>query len=281
MKRELNNFYKENNKRRKFIRYGLLSSDIIGVIIAYGLAYWLRFRAGIIMPLDSTTPFLFYFASLTIFVPVTFLWLISFGVYDIGMDNRLKPHLHRVIPATTLTFVTTMTILFWYRGILFSRWMMFLVALLTIFMLIFNRYIVVCIIDKNRRLGYVLKPAVIIAEESDIQEWINRLDDSIETGLKIVGYYIVGERKDDNADVRYLGNVDSFTDKIIEHIEVVILFESSLGTRENIHIVKTCHQRGIDVYYLPRKFYAISKEVELRDLRGMPVMTVVSQKGMI
>ncbi|MCB0069462.1 MAG: sugar transferase, partial [Caldilineaceae bacterium] len=166
----------------------LVIGDATVLLIAFTLAYWLRFSVGITLHAESV-PFPQDYLVLSLFlVP---LWLVIFAVFGLYEFNSLLGNITeygKVVNACTWGMMAVMIYGFVNPEFVIARaWLVF-AWLLSMFVVSVFRLVMRRIAYRARRAGYFIVPTVIVGTNQEAVALADQLRNSAGSGMEITGF---------------------------------------------------------------------------------------------
>lgn len=237
----------------------LILYDIFALILAFGLAYFVRFNMSIdLFQLDAIPDLGFYITLVAFLVP---LWLILYAAF--GLYNRQNllggtTEYARVLSAVTTGMIIVTFFNFLYPDFYIARGWLILSWAFSFFFTALDRFSYRRLIYQLRKRGYFLSPAIILGANEEGQLLAQQLTSWKTSGLNVIGF--VDKKFPSETPIykkmRVLGNVDQLDEIIKKYdIEELILASSSFTSRDTV----------MDIFYR----YGISNNVNVRMSSGL------------
>ena len=264
---------KENQRLLNQIQVVL---DGIVIVIAYAMAWYLRFRSGI-FELDIWYLSLQdYMKWLLLIVPGFLLLYYIFKLYVPKRVLGRRLEAWRILQANLLGVMILIMILYMIRQTDISRRMLFIFGVLDVFGEVLERNIIRIILRKIRKNGYNLKQILLVGYSNATEEYIDRIKMNPEWGYQIRGIL------DDNVeigfeykDIKVIGWLDDLEIILPENRldEIVI----TLGLQEYTKLGKVvglCEKSGVHTKFIPDYNNIIPTKPYTEDVQGLPVINI-------
>ena len=264
---------KENQRLLNQIQVVL---DGIVIVIAYAMAWYLRFRSGI-FELDIWYLSLQdYMKWLLLIVPGFLLLYYIFKLYVPKRVLGRRLEAWRILQANLLGVMILIMILYMIRQTDISRKMLFIFGVLDVFGEVLERNIIRIILRKIRKNGYNLKQILLVGYSNATEEYIDRIKMNPEWGYQIRGIL------DDNVeigfeykDIKVIGWLDDLEIILPENRldEIVI----TLGLQEYPKLGKVvglCEKSGVHTKFIPDYNNIIPTKPYTEDVQGLPVINI-------
>lgn len=242
----------------RILRLALVLNDAAAIILAFGLAYVVRFKADIpLFYIPEQTPLPFYVSLIWWVIPV---WLLIFSLhrlYDFntllgGMDEYV-----RVIQATSMSMMVLIVLSFFAPGFVIARGWLVLSWIFTTLCVTTGRFIVRRLVYAARVHGHFLTPILIIGANEEGRAIVQHLCESPTSGARVIGF--LDDRVDEGREVapglRVLGMIDSAADWIKRNDVSEVIVAASALTRGEL----------LDIYQV----FGLREDVTLRMSSGL------------
>ncbi|HIW20779.1 MAG TPA: undecaprenyl-phosphate glucose phosphotransferase [Candidatus Dorea intestinavium] len=250
--------------------------DAITIGISYYLAWYLRFRSGIIALDEWYFPFRMYMFALIFIIPGYLLLYYVFKLYSPRRAKGRRLEAWDVFRANIIGVLLFTLVLFIVKAADFSRYVIFLFFVVNLILEIIQRNIIRIILRKMRSRGYNQKYILLIGYSRAAEEYIDRiinnpewgykvrgiLDDHIERGTKYRGVPVIGR----------IGNIDYILPQ--NHIDEIAVTLSLREYDKLEHIVSTCEKSGVHTKFIPDYNNIIPTKPYTEDLLGLPVVNI-------
>jgi exopolysaccharide biosynthesis polyprenyl glycosylphosphotransferase len=250
-----------------FFSFLLVPLDFLMIILAGISAYYLRFAslATEIRPVIFSLPFGDYFQILLL---IAFAWLIIFalaGLYSIKASRRLTAEVYRVILACSTGLMLIVIMIFAFRELFSSRFIVLAGWLLAIVYISFARIIIRLVQRILLRYGIGVHKIVLVGDSNTADALIHEF-----SGRKNSGYEVVKRLKnfsleagEDLAEFLKAGEVDE-----------IIQSDPNLSKAEAIRLFDFADENHIIFKYAADLLGAKVLKTEVSEIAGIPVVEV-------
>jgi exopolysaccharide biosynthesis polyprenyl glycosylphosphotransferase len=239
--------------QRRLYRAFLVIGDAFVLLIAFTLAYWLRFSVGLAVSTDIVPNPREYLVLSVLLIPVWLTIFGLFGLYDFNMLLGDITEYGRVFNAVTWGMMAVMVYGFFNPEFIIARaWLVFS-WVLSAFMVSLFRLIMRRIAYRARRSGYFVTPTVIVGTNKEAIALADQLRDSAGSGLGIAGFisvdgkgsYIPGDQVH---GVKVLGTIDSLSEILDEHgVEEIVIATTAMDSEQLIQVSQHLTNQHDDV----------------------------------
>lgn len=237
-------------KNQEFLNRVNILLDMSLVIISYLFASWLRLdifdgSGDNMAAVNSRTILLAIAYSL-----VLFLLLSLMGFYNTTRTRRLIWKVRTIFLGVTLSILIASTFLFLFRLVDFSRGVLLVFYLATLFLLIGKYAFMRLVLSRFRGKGYNLKHVIVIGTGKLAQQYKKDIEAEPELGFHIKGF--IGNQNLLQSNETWLGSYATIDEQLslLDINEVVIALDpeeySKLWT-----IIPACERNGIKYSVIP------------------------------
>ncbi len=176
-------------QKRQLFEYLFIGADLIVVSVAWLIAYWLRFKTGLV-PVDKGVPEFTQYVSMLLFIWL--IWAFVFrrmGLYRPMRGVRRTRELWVLVNANALSilFLISMTYLFREKSIQFSRLVFMYFWLLSTMLTVVERSALRFFLRELRRKGYNLRYMLIVGAGQVAADMVSRVRLHQELGIQLLG----------------------------------------------------------------------------------------------
>ncbi len=259
---------KENQKLLN--RFNVISDGVI-IYAMLPLAFWLRFyvlTGGIInKPLSS------YLRIGVVIALIQLFTYASFGLYKSQRKVKLRNELSRLWRASALDLIVLFGWLFWDHGEHYSRGVLTLFFVLSVFLLSVKRALMRRALRFYRQRGYNQKRVLLVGGGAYARKYLEEIRKDRELGYLAVGY--LSGKMVSGVDVPYFGNYAALGRVLRQHNpdEVVSAVEAE-EYGNTAQIIYECEKAGVKLSIIP--FYAeyMPSNPNFDDLNGIPLLNI-------
>ena len=183
----------------------LVLLDALILVLALGLAYYLRISSGLLV-YDGPSEFDAYSVLIAMIVPIWLLMAFFAHMYDLDQILSGPQEYQQVIKVCTFGTIALIVLSFLEHDILLSRGLLLLAWVLAIILIGTHRFIFRRVVSVLRRKGALLSEALVIGANEEAKAIVRHLNASSGTGLRVVGflddYLPVGAQVMDGLEVK-------------------------------------------------------------------------------
>lgn len=228
--------------QRRTYRLFLVVGDAFVLLIAFTLAYWLRFTIGLAVSTDIVPNPQEYLILSIILIPVWLSIFALFGLYDFNILLGDITEYGRVFNAVTWGMMAVMIYGFFNPEFVIARaWLVF-AWLLSGFLVSVFRLIMRRIAYRARRYGHFVSPTVIVGTNQEAIALADQLRDSAGSGLQIAGFVSVDGKDahvlgDQVHGIKVLGTIGDLSRILDEHkIEEVVIATTAMESEQLVQV---------------------------------------------
>jgi exopolysaccharide biosynthesis polyprenyl glycosylphosphotransferase len=251
--------------------------DVALVIVAFGLAYLLRYNLQIIRPIIDPTraellPYLPYALGYAV---ILYLNYTGNDLYKNLRGRALSEEITIIINGVTIATVILLAIFFLLQPLVTSRLMLVYVAGLTVTLLSVARLIRRGILAHYRTRGIGVQRVLIVGMGEVGQAVLGTMISRRDYGFQIVGYLDDNPQKGegDLGRVEGMGGVDQLATRLQEHtIDLVVITLPWRKYDQVIALSKICAKQNVEVRVVPDIFQLNMRRVQVENLDGIPLL---------
>ena len=224
---------------RRLYRIFLVIGDALVLFLAFTLAYWLRFQAGVAVEPDIVPTATVY---LQLTIELIAVWLILFavmGLYDYHNLLGGVTEYTRVVNACTVGMFSVVLVSFINPGFVVARAWLVMAWVLSIGMVAGYRLLMRRLAYRSRAHGHFVMPTVIVGTNAEATTLAVQLSDRMSSGVDVLGLIETRPQQDAHSVQGFpvLGNLDSVAN-IIQRSSVreVIVVPSALNGEQLVGV---------------------------------------------
>ncbi|MBQ0059661.1 MAG: undecaprenyl-phosphate glucose phosphotransferase [Lachnospiraceae bacterium] len=263
-------------KSQKFYNRFLLVMDAVVMILAYVLAWSLRFRSGLMGSSVEVIPMIYYMAALILLVPGTLILNAAFGLYTGSRVKGRRNEIAGILGANISSMLILLMVLYLVHQDNWSRSMIFVFYMMNIVVISFLRLLVNHLVKKTLKSGKFQRNILLIGYSRAAEEFIDRVIDNPEWGFNIRG--ILDDKVQAGTlykNIKVLGRIDNLMIILPEnHLDEIVI---TLGLSEYYRleqIVTLCEKSGVHTKFVPDYNKIIPTRPYTEDLKGLPVVNI-------
>lgn len=254
----------------------LILTDIFGVVIAWLLAFYLRFYTQIVPVTKGIPPFSRYVA---LTVPVVFLWLMVFAYFQLYKTNKITrrtTELGNVLKAhcvALLAFLALTAVISEYR---FSRVVIIYFAVLSGVYFLFTR---LALRNSLRRLvakGIKNRLVIVVGTGASALALVERMRRMPELGIRIEGFFSADGVDKKNLPAPVLGsygNISSYCNEKKTLSEIIIALPREEAKFQD-EVLRSLGNTTLDVHLVPDLYEYIVLGCSVEDFDQIPVLAL-------
>ncbi|MFH0956164.1 MAG: sugar transferase [Candidatus Falkowbacteria bacterium] len=250
-----------------FFSFLLVPLDFLMIILAGISAYYLRFAsvATEIRPVIFSLPFGDYFQILLL---IALAWLIIFalaGLYNIKGSRRLTAEVYRVILACSTGLMLIVIMIFAFRELFSSRFIVLVGWFLAIVYISFARIIIRSVQRTLLRYGIGVHKIVLVGDSNTTDALIHEF-----SSRKNSGYEVVKRLKNFSLEAR-----EDLAEFIkVNEIDEIMQSDPNLSKAEAIRLFDFADEHHIIFKYAADLLGAKVLKTEVSEVAGIPVVEV-------
>ncbi len=215
---------------RRLYRLFLIAGDGLVLFLAFTLAYWLRFEAGVAIASEVVPSATDYLQLTLMLIGVWLVLFATMGLYDFHNLLGGVTEYMRVANACTVGMFSVVLFSFVNPQFVVARGWVVLAWLLSIGMIASYRLLMRRLAYRSRAHGHFVLPTLIVGANAEAAALAEQLRDRMSSGVEILG--LVETRNNDHSRVQgfpVLGGLNNVVDIVRRHsIREVIVVPSAL-----------------------------------------------------
>ncbi|MCX6807079.1 MAG: sugar transferase [Candidatus Berkelbacteria bacterium] len=248
--------------KKSELTFGVLQLpiDLITIILAFSLAYFLRVKFEIPQSTIYAWPFYQYIKFIIVFLP---FWIIIFGLeglYNIRKPKQGLKEFSSIFLGVSAGIAVIFAWLFFSRFLFFSRLIILYAWVLAIIFVYLGRYFLKSLQKLLYRKGIGLHRVLVIGVSESAKKITNVIRTNPGYGFKLVKAI----NKDGVEKLMTIFNRNKFDE--------VILADPNLSERETGKILDFCEENKLYFKMMPNLFRAKSSNVEISSLSTYPLL---------
>jgi len=255
-----------------------VSTDLLGTVAAFVLAYWLRFVYQVRAVVDHPGDLLGLLGYVSLLPSILVLWLLvfaAFGLYRIRRTSIRAEEYVQVAMATTLAMALFGAGAFLTRPTDFSRLMMAMFYVIDLAFIIAGRAAIHAVLDRVRRSGRNFR-RILIAGTGDLAHTlIDKMRLHQEFGFRITGMLGDAEKTDSYRGVPVVGRLEEGRDFIrrfsIDQLYIALPLSSY---QEILDLLNAVSHEIVEVKVVPDLLQHITLRAAVEDLDGVPIVNL-------
>ena len=250
--------------------------DAFVIILSYVLAWFIKFRSGLLSTEGEALSVRTYMTALVFIVPAYLFLFYFFHLYTPKRLSGRRYELSNIIKANGVGLLLFILILYLINEPSFSREMLFVFFCLNIGLEILFRFFLRYSLNRIRKQGFNLKHILLVGYSRAAESYIDRIIANPQWG------YIVRGILDDNVEhgreyrgVKVLGRIDNLLVILPENKLDEIAITLSLNEYDKLErIVNMCEKSGVHTKFIPDYNNIIPTSPYTEDLFGLPVINI-------
>jgi Undecaprenyl-phosphate glucose phosphotransferase len=256
----------------------VIVGDLVITAAAFGLAFWLRFYAGVFPPTVKAPELMPYLVVLGFVLP---LWLALFSsvkLYKSRRNDSVFADAAPLILSIVLGGVFISAFTFFYRPVAFSRLAFLLFGLLNFCLIFAERIAIRSMLHYLRRRGYNMRRVLVVGAGDLGLRVVQTIQAHPEMGYKIVGFlddYLSNGVYKDSYGLEVLGKTVA-VGEIVEKfgVDQVIIALPMQAIRKISNLVRICEHEGVATDIVPDFFKFIQPRTRVQSFAGLPLVGV-------
>jgi len=263
--------FKENQKILNRIQLVL---DVVAMGLSFSLAHYIRFYTELFSKGIIAIPLAQAFMPLLASVPIYLIFYHFLGLYQ-HRTYRTFEELKGIIKGNTYGVITLVIILFVFKIVDFSRYVILLFYGFNIVLTFLTRAIVIRSIRKYRENGYNLKNCLLVGYNDIGKQFIQNVKKNPSFGYSIVGILDDGtiKRRELPDGCKIKGGLSELETILANNpIDVVTIALPGDAYDKLPSVISACEKQGVKTNIIPYYYRYIPARPYMDELEGMPII---------
>ena len=241
-----------------FFTIALIPVDLIMVLVAFILAYKLRFYFNLV-PITYYEPFESYFRFILYTIPLWFVVFAANGVYS--TDRRgVAREFGKICVSVSAAIALLMVGIFLTRIYFFSRLVIGLAWILTILTVLAGRYILLLVQRLLYRRGIGVHRVIVIGNNGLAKAMVKQLTEDKNLGYKMVK--LIDKEGIEKLETIFRNNP----------ADDILIADADLDQNEVVKVSNFCREHNLGFKAIPNLFLVQSAHASMQTLAGIPVL---------
>lgn len=265
------------NQRAAAIAWVLI--DVILINIAFGLAYWVRYRLQLFRAVDPAfdVPYEVYWPFAGLFTLLLILVYRQQGAYRLRRQISWFDEFYAIVNGTATGTIIMIVFIFMYWGAFYSRAIFIYAGIFIVILLGVSRLIKVMLLRALRRRGIGSERVLIVGAGEIARTVMRAVVANPECGFNIIGFLddnpVKGET--DIGRFKALGSLDNLNEVLREQaIDEVIITLPWQYHRKIVTIMAYCEREAVRARIVPDLFQMTINRMHVEDIAGVPMIGV-------
>lgn len=263
-------------KRRAWLAGTMVLGDIILFIVAFALAYWIRYEAQWIVPVDEVNfvPLDAYTGAVILLILLLPISYKIEGVYDQRREASWLDEVYAILSGTLIAIAALVFFFFYFRPQAYSRLMLVYLFLLVLVLVSLSRLVLRTILGQLRRRGIGVERVLIVGAGEVGRTVMRNIVAQPELGYQIVGFV------DDDPEppptigrFHMLGRTQDLPAILRQHrVDQVIVTLPWQSHRQVMQVIADCERAEVHTRIVPDLFQLSLSRVQIDTLNGVPLI---------
>ncbi|WP_252228848.1 MULTISPECIES: undecaprenyl-phosphate glucose phosphotransferase [unclassified Clostridium] len=244
-------------------------SDILILFISMTLAYFIRFY--IFSPDTNYIKLIRYFQFTLIIVPINLILYNFFNLYHSFRTTAFKKEFTQIIKANTILTAILLSLLYVFRLVDISRWVIVIFYFVNIILITSKRFILRQTLSKLRSKGMNLKHVIIIGAGEVANEYLKVIKENKNFGYSYSGYVA----NSSNFQGKKLGNYNDLFAVLNKYNADEVVCALDIEDAKYLeNIVSACEKTGTKISIIPFCYKYIPSKPYIDQLGSIPLINV-------
>ncbi|MEA3398014.1 MAG: undecaprenyl-phosphate glucose phosphotransferase [Chloroflexota bacterium] len=268
---------RNGRKNKEAAPWWVIPLDMAMIGLAMLLAYLFRYRLQWFVDVVYDAPLTAYLPFGGIFVVSIPFMLALDGGYRDWRGRPWLDHVYRIMNAVAKVLVLVLALAFIFRPLIYSRLLILEAGAVMFLLLSLDRVCVLALQSRLRRRGIGVKRVIIVGAGEVGRRVMRTIVARPDLGYEIVGYIDDNPEKGKGELGRFKGrgSIDDLARVIdSENVDEVLVTLPWNQQRRILSVLRECERRNVIARIVPDFFQLSLRQVEIRDLGGVPMINV-------
>lgn len=218
----------------------LLGTDALMLLLAFGLAYWVRFYGGITLFQDVVPPINLYLRLIAVLIPVWLLLFALLRLYDMQLLLNGTGEYARALNGCTSGMMLVIVVSFMEPTFIIARGWLMMAWLLSSALVCSNRWFLRRGAQALRQYGWFVTPVLIVGTNAEAISLATQLRHSLNSGLLVLGF--IDEMTTDEPELRprtlvglpVVGPLDRISELVKQRCAEEVIIATTALSREQL-----------------------------------------------
>ena len=263
-------------KHSQFITSLFVLADIAIIIIAWAIAYYIRFSSFLWSNISTNSPavkYILILAPITILLPFIFL---NMGLYKPRRIASIFSEIFDIFKASSLAMLILVSATYLIRKDEFSRLVFLYFWSASFLLLLIERFVLRELLWHFRRKGYNIRKVLIVGAGELGGMIASKIIDNPWTGLHVIGFIDDYKQPGEIVEgVEVLGKINKIK-KVIEtsDIDQVIIALPIKAYRRLMYVVENLSEEMVTIRVVPDIYQAITLNAGIEEFEGIPLVNL-------
>jgi len=259
---------------KNFSKYALLLGDLVVIVLAFRVAYWLRFALEALLPTEGRSSFASYWPAMLLAVGT---WMLLFRAFELDRSYLLGSD----FPLATSRFLMALGFLMgtllagsYLAKTYYSRLILIFLLLLLIVFFPAVRLAYQVLLQWLRRYGWGTRRVVIVGQSDIARELGNRIQQHQELNYELLGFLYPATNRSQarTRSVEYVGSEETARELAKKRVDELIFTTPIRRETAILEFIATCQKLGIQVKLIPEYYDLHTKQMESFSIDGIPIL---------
>lgn len=259
-----------------FLQLLLVLMDIVGIVIAFGLAYWIRFYSGVIPVLYGPPNQADYLNALGLTLVFWEFLFIYNGLYIIRGKKISYHTIYQIARCAVIGMFFLMAFVFMFRNLNLSRQVVILGMFFSIPLITLERFLFSILLHYLRKKGWGMTRTLIVGTGKMAKLIADNMKNHPESGYQFCGYVTIPYSEANaalNQDI--VGNLEDLSKIIrLQAIDKVLIASPELDRNLIFEVLLEVEKNIADFAVVPNLVEMMIQKVSIDDIQGIPLLSL-------
>lgn len=248
--------------------------DALMTILAFGLAYYIRFYTNILSMGNQVLSIPQTLVPLVIGLPILLAFYNLFELYNPKRHFGIFDSFMRIARGMTFTMLIILAVLFVFRLMDFSRWTLVLFYVFTVVLTTVEHYWLNRVVENWVKEGKFKRTCLVMGNNDMTARLIKSLKANPSWGYQVIG--ILDNRTPIGSftqGVVVIGKVQDLKNKLEElNVDIAMITFAGEDYAQLADVITICEQAGVKTQIIPYYYQYVPAKPYMDNLDGLPVI---------
>ena len=261
-------------QNQKYINRLFIVLDGLLIFLSLVLSWFIRFKSGLFAVGEGFLSLSQYIYPALFIIPMYLLIYSLMGLYSSFRHKEISVEFITILKANVLAFLVFILVLFIFKIVDYSRYLLAVFVVLSTLILTLERFILRITLYRIRENGYNKKYVLMVGMSELAREFIKKVVKNKKWGYEVVG--IVDDHvKSGYSDYKMIGVLEDLEqliyEKEIDEVFITIDIKEYGKLRD---IIRVCEKSGVRASIIPDYYKYLPARPYVEELEGMPIINI-------
>ena len=258
---------------KNFPRYALLLADLVAIVVAFRIAYGVRYALGNVIATAGEQTFASYWPAMAMAVGA---WILLFRAFELDRSYVLSWDFPLAVSRLFMSLAVLMGTLLagsYLASTFYSRLILIFLPPLLIVLFGGTRLLYRDLLKWSRKYGWGLRRVVIVGQSDIARELGNRIRQHQELNYELLGFLFpaVNRNRAATRDMEQTSSEEMARELAAKKVDELIFTTPIRRETAILEFIATCQKLGIQVKLIPEYYDLHTKQIASFSIDGIPI----------